>query len=166
MADGDTLAAVLARVDVLESRDAVRHLKAGYMQRCDETPRPSFADLLWPDAVFQGYGAAESGPVVGAGAIDGMLSGGRQRFTFSVHYLTNEAITVGGDRARGEWKLLEPCTIDGGTGIWQGGRYVDAFERRDGTWRFTRIELHLEFRARYEEGWHRRRVYPLPALDT
>jgi hypothetical protein len=148
------------RLDALESADTIRRLKADYMLRCDASPRPSFLDLLWPDAVWQGYEAATAGPLAGAETIDAMLSG-RSRFTFSVHYLTNESISVNGDTAIGRWNLLEPCTVEGVGGIWQGGHYVDTFARRDGQWRFARMELHLRFRTRYEEGWHRTLVQPL-----
>jgi hypothetical protein len=148
------------RLDALESADAVRHLKADYMSRCDASPRPSFTDLLWPDAVWQGYEAAEAGPLAGAETINAMLAG-RSRFTFSMHCLTNESISVDGDVATGLWNLLEPCTVDSVGGIWQGGRYVDTFARRDGQWRFARMELHLRFRTRYEDGWHRTLVQPL-----
>ena len=154
----DPLEALAHRLDVLESADAIRQLKTEYMQRCDEAPRPSFQDLLWPDAVWQGYLAAEAGPIVGSEAIDAMLGAPGNRFTFSVHYLANEQIQVDGDRAVGRWKLLEPCTVDGVGSLWQGGRYVDTFERREGAWRFARMELHLEFRTPYGERW---RVVPL-----
>jgi SnoaL-like domain len=159
------LDAVLARLDALESQDAIRQLKATFMQRCDDVPRPSFMDLFWADAVWQGYGAAQAGPVAGTDIGD-LLSRQPQRFTFSVHYVTNESITVSGDQAVGRWKLLEPCTCDGEIGIWQGGRYVDTFERRHGEWRFVRMELHLEFRTPYEDGWHRTPIMALPPVPN
>jgi hypothetical protein len=46
--------------------------------------------------------------------------------------------------------------------VWQGGRYEDVFERRDGEWRFSRMTLFLEYRTPYDEGWLQTRFADLP----
>ena len=162
MSGDPDLAALAARLAALEAQDAVRRLKARYMQWCDERRGAEIADMFWPDGVWEGRGGSATGEVRGADAIAAMFAQAPQRLTFTVHYLTNENITVDGDRAVGEWKLLEPCTVRDQVAVWQGGRYVDTFERRGDEWRLLRLTLYLEYRTPYDEGWLRNPMADLP----
>jgi hypothetical protein len=149
-----------ARLDRLESQDAVRRLKATYMHWCDERRGAEIADLFWPDATWEALGGALGGTVTGHAAIGAMFA--TSRLTFTVHYLTNESIEVEGDRAVGRWKLFEPCTFRDELAIWQGGHYVDDFERRGGEWRISHLRLALDFKTPFDEGWLRTRHVELP----
>ncbi|GAA1694424.1 hypothetical protein MMUR_28820 [Mycolicibacterium murale] len=157
----DTTTDILARLDRLESAEAIRRLKATYMQWCDDRRGRDIGSLFWEDGTWEGAGASTAGTVTGAAAIGAMFEEAPKRLTFTVHYLTNESITVCGDTATGAWKLLEPCTFEDSRALWQGGRYEDTFERRGGEWRFTRMKLYLEYRTPYEEGWLRNKVVTL-----
>ena len=149
------------RLDVLESQDSVRRLKAEYMQACDEKRGRAIADLFWEDGVWEALGGSPYGATVGRDAIADLFEASPKRLTFTTHYLMNEAIEVDGDKAVGRWKLFEPCTFKDRVALWMGGWYVDDFERRDGEWRIKHLRLSVEFRTAYDEGWLRERFTAL-----
>ena len=159
------------RVGRIEARDAVRRLKAAYMQGLDDRRRGAVADLFWenavwealPDRVPEGVPAAPGGAgrIVGRAAIAASFEDAAARMGFTAHFLTNEDVTVDGDRAVGRWKLLQTCTA-GDTAFWQAGVYVDDFECRDGEWRFAHLRLALDFRTPYPDGWAATRMWDLP----
>lgn len=152
---------VVARLDRAEARDAVRAVKADYMQWADDKRRLGMGELFWEDAVWEELDL--SGETIpgcrweGRDAIADMFDRSPERLWFTVHYLTNEKITVTGDTAVGRWKLLEPCTIRDEMAVWQGGHYVDDFERRGGEWKISHLRLTLDFQTPYDVGWLRRR---------
>ncbi len=155
------------RLDVIESRNAVRQLKADYMQWIDDKRGPDVDELFWPDGIWESLPDRTDSPSPGARyagrvAIRQMMTEARQNLTFTAHYLSNEDIDVDGDRAVGRWKLLQPCIFRGETAFWQGGCYTDDFERRDGTWRFAHLRLAMDFRSPYEDGWLKSRMRETP----
>jgi hypothetical protein len=166
-------AALLARIDALESQDVVRKLKAAYMQGLDDRLRGAVADLFWEDAVWEGLperipegtDPALAGPGssnVGRAAIAQSFVDAAAKMSFTSHWLTNEDITVDGDRAVGKWKLLQACTYGQETAFWQAGVYTDDFERRDGVWKISHLRLAMDFRTPYEQGWLRSRMWQMP----
>ncbi len=161
----EDLHAVLQRLDRLESQDAVRQRQAEYMQACDDQRGAAIAGLFWPDGIWEGLGGAAGGRVQGHDAIAAMFEASPRRLSFTTHYLTNESISVDGDRATGHWKLLEPCTFQDRQALWMGGRYENDFERRDGVWRIRHLRLWVEFRTPYEKGWHAERFATLVPTD-
>lgn len=161
---GDThpLGGLLERVDRLESQDEVRRLKAAYMQGLDDRLRDAVADLFWPEAIWEGLpdrpleGGQPAQPgsrIVGQEAIAESFVAAARAMSFTAHFLTNEDITVEGDRAVGRWKLLQACNAGHDRAFWQAGVYVDDFERRDGVWKFIHLRLALDFRTPYDQGW-------------
>lgn len=156
----DELARLAERLDRLESQDAIRRLQATYMQWCDEQRGAEIAQLFWPDGTWEALSGAVGGVTTGHEAIGAMFAA--SRLTFTVHYLTNESIEVTGDRAVGRWKLFEPCTFRDELAIWQGGHYVNDFERRDGEWRFSHLRLAMDFKTPFTDGWLNTRFVELP----
>ncbi|WP_397473801.1 nuclear transport factor 2 family protein [Pusillimonas sp.] len=146
-----------ARLETLEAQDAVRRLQAEYMQACDDKRGRAVADLFWADGIWEGTGGSRAGKVRGMEAIAAMFESSPSVLTFTVHYLTNESITVEGDRATGRWKLFEPCTYQNIQALWMGGRYENIFERRNGVWKILHLKLDVEFRTPYERGWLQQR---------
>lgn len=164
--------ALLARLDAVESRDAIRKVKAAYMQGLDDRLRAGVADLFWDDAVWEGLpDRAPEGtdPVstgsknVGRAAIAESFVAAARSMSFTSHFLMNEDITVDGDRAVGRWKLLQTCTSHDGKAFWQAGVYTDDFERRDGVWKFSHLRLAMDFRTPFDEGWAVDRMWSVPA---
>jgi ketosteroid isomerase-like protein len=163
---------ILARLDAIESQDAIRKLKAAYMQGLDDRLRGAVADLFWEDAVWEGLpertpegaepASAPGGRIEGREAIARSFVDAAGWMSFTAHFLTNEDITVTGDRAVGRWKLLQACTArgeDGGTAFVQAGAYVNDFERRDGLWKFAHLRLAMDFRTPVEGAWARTRMW-------
>lgn len=166
--DPSSPAALLDRVDRLESQDAVRRLKAAYMQGLDDRLRGAVAELFWPEAVWEGLpdrpveGGQSAQPgsrIVGQDAIAESFIAAARAMSFTAHFLTNEDITVDGDRAVGRWKLLQACNAGHDRAFWQAGVYVDDFERRDGVWKFIHLRLALDFRTPYDQGWLENRMW-------
>ncbi len=173
-----SVARIEARLDRIESRDAIRKLKAAYMQGLDDRRRGAVADLFWPDAIWEalpnrapdGSGplteppnAAPTSQTAGHDAIAASFEEAAEAMSFTAHFLTNEDITVDGDTATGRWKLLQACTATGGPAFWQAGVYIDTFTRRDGIWRFAHLRLAMDFRTPFDQGWHRTPMWELPA---
>lgn len=160
------------RLDRIESRDAVRKLKAAYMQGLDDRCRGEVAGLFWPDAIWEALpdrapeGAAPAGAgsqIIGREAIAASFEAAADAMSFTAHFLTNEDIVVDGDTAVGRWKLLQACTATGGPAFWQAGVYSDTFTRRDGVWRFAHLRLALDFRTPFDRGWFATRMWEVPA---
>ncbi len=156
------------RVDRIESQDAVRRLKAAYMQGLDDRLRGAVADLFWEDAIWEGLpdrpleGEAPVNPggrTVGRAAIAESFVTAAANMSFTAHFLTNEDIVVDGDRAVGRWKLLQTCNAGHDRAFWQAGVYTDDFERREGVWRFSHLRLALDFRTPFDEGWLETRMW-------
>lgn len=158
------------RVAALEAQTAVRAVKAAYMQGLDDRLRGAVADLFWSDAVWEGL--PDRTPEGGLGerhegraAIAAAFEAAAERMSFTAHFLTNESISVSGDRAVGRWKLLQACTSTDGTAFWQAGVYADDFECRGGEWRLAHLRLAMDFRTPFHDGWSAIRMWELPVPE-
>ncbi|AQT80330.1 hypothetical protein B1R94_15230 [Mycolicibacterium litorale] len=166
VADADT--ALLARLERLESQDAVRRVKAAYMQGLDDRLRGSVADLFWEDAIWEGLPdrplegeepVTAGSRIVGKQAIAESFVAAAASMSFTAHFLTNEDIVVDGRHAVGRWKLLQTCNAGRDRAFWQAGVYIDDFEQRDGVWKFSHLRLALDFRTPFDEGWVANRMW-------
>lgn len=159
---------VAAVLDVIESRNTVRRIKAAYMQGLDDRLRGAVADLFWEDAIWESLPdrapegekpVAEGGQIVGREAIAQSFVDAAGEMGFTAHFLMNEDITVDGDHALGRWKLLQACTARRDRAFWQAGVYTDDFERRDGEWKISHLRLAMDFRTPFDEGWVLNRMW-------
>ena len=95
------------------------------------------------------------------GDVDGLmewLQGRHENIEQSMHFLGNSTIEVEGDHATGETY----CILNqraGDTRITVGCRYLDRFERRDGTWRISSHVVAYEW-WREESAAHERMLPP------
>ena len=162
---------IAAALDAIESRDAVRKIKAAYMQGLDDRLRGAVAEIFWEDAIWESLPdrmpegaqpAGAGGQTVGRDAIAQSFVDAAAAMSFTAHFLTNEDITVDGDRAAGRWKLLQACTSTDGQAFWQAGVYTDDFERRDGVWKISHLRLAMDFRTPFDRGWAVERMWELP----
>ncbi len=166
------------RVARLEAQDAVRKVKAAYMQGLDDRRRGRVADLFWDDAIWEslpdrtspGMPASAGSRTMGRAAIAASFESAADAMSFTAHFLTNESVEVDGNRAVGSWKLLQACTAGGAAprdsdrAFWQAGVYTDDFECRDGVWKFSHLRLAMDFRTPFDEGWVRNRMWQPPGL--
>lgn len=154
MADPNLLS-LAERIDRLESIEAIRALKARYCAYCDDGYAPdAIAALFVEDGTWD---AGEAfGVHRGRAAIRAFFAGVSASITFAAHLVVNPIIEVEGDRARGRWRLIMPCTMvaDGKPEArWMVSSYDNTFVRRDGAWLFQhlRVVVHLNFAHR--QGW-------------
>jgi hypothetical protein len=163
--DEGEAAPLLARLRALEDAEAIRRLKTRYASLVDARyaaggPRPpaelahlaaEIAGLFTEDAVWDG-GAL--GLCQGREAIRARMA--EPTLLFSRHYFVSPLIDVDGDRARGRWELLAPCTLRDGRPAWMAGTEDDEYARVDGAWLHTRMALTVHFFAPHERGWSTR----------
>jgi hypothetical protein len=64
---------------------------------------------------------------------------------------------VDGDRARGSWDILSPCTTGDGRAMWMAGVEHDEYVRQDGRWLHQHMVLDVVFMAPHDRGWAKRR---------
>ncbi len=154
------------RLRALEDVEAIKRLKARYGELADarygdagpkgvaelERLASEIAALFTEDAVWDGGSAL--GVCRGRDAI-------RARFLtptlqFAWHYFVKPQIRVEGDRARGRWDLLAPCTTRDGAPHWMAGVEDDEYLRCDGQWLHSRLALTVVFLAPCDRGWARK----------
>lgn len=151
-----------ARVQRLEDIEAIRVLKARYCDRCDggydvEALMPLFTeDAVWDGGLFGRY--------EGARRIRRFFEATGGIVRFAKHFVTNSAIEVDGDRATGQWYLLQAATMPSGAeaddvAIWGAARYDEVYVRTAEGWKFASVTLDWDFWTPFDEGWVQRRVW-------
>ncbi|MET0143167.1 MAG: nuclear transport factor 2 family protein [Ilumatobacteraceae bacterium] len=137
------LAALAARLQVLEDVGAIERLKAAYCAGCDDDHNPeTVAALFVPDGVWSAVGFYDRrGHDEIKRHFQAVRDSGRMRT--SAHMVSNPSIVVDGDRATGAWRYLMMYTNarrpDAIRYFRIIGRYEDDFVRVDGEWRFAHL---------------------------
>ncbi len=151
---------LLHRLDVLESEAAIRRLMAQYLDARDlgRGSGTHIARLFSADAIWEGVGrlAEVLGSHQGRDAIARRFSA---PLPFSVHFLTNESITIDSDTAVGTWRYLQ-STVSKRQAVWIAGRYHNDFVRVNGEWKFRHVRIDALFVTPYDDGWVK-----IPFLD-
>lgn len=124
--------------DVHEMLDdyALRKLVHAY---CRAVDRGDFETLrsLYHDDAEDGHGSFSSGSV---DTFLRTLAATRPHIRSMQHHITTTNFAISGDIAEGEIYSIAThsfATGNGDTEVVVGGRYLDKYERRDGTWKFT-----------------------------
>lgn len=149
------LTEVLARLDRLESKDAIRELATAYAIACDEHDMPRLTALFTEDATFD----APNGAMVadGRAAIVTMfeetfkIRGPAYHWT---HDVTIQMDPVDADKATGLVLSHAETTPNGVVSI-AAMRYVDDYRREQGVWRFARRVIHFLYyvpATQYSDG--------------
>ena len=152
----ERLAALEGRLADYDAAAEVSKLMNAYANGCDtHKDADRIADLFAVDGVWEGIDkASDFGKLVGRDAIRSMFAENPARQPFTIHYLSNERITVEGDAALGEWYLWEPSTLRGGElPVWMAGYYRNDFAKIDGEWRIQHLRCGMTFITPYEAGW-------------
>jgi hypothetical protein len=145
-ADADTAAALLARIDELESREAIRSLAFEYCHGFDKRDYDRFLAIWWEDCVW------DIGPPFGVfEGHDGIYKAIHDvlwpAWDESHHLSSNNVIHFDSpDSARAV------CDVDcvgrlAGESVCQivGATYRDRLERRDGAWRIKRRDVTIHY---------------------
>ena len=139
------------RVDALESRNAVAELLTSYNRGVDTHDEPLWMSVWHPDAE---YLIGESfGDHVGGEQIRAILHTLRDYFHEMHHYATNVVIKVDGDRATALVDADVTATDKAGRAMMLAASYVDAFERREGRWGFTKRDVTLHYATPVSRPW-------------
>ena len=138
----DDLASLAARVRVLEDREEIRALILAYGQSHDHRDYRTFASLFAADGEWIGGLGSARGPEAIFALMDqtighNPLPDGSGTF----HIMTNDQITIDGDRASAttKWLYITPGD-DESPRLTYLGHYDDQFIREDGQWKFLRRE--------------------------
>lgn len=163
--DHPPVAELARRLAEVEAVLAIERLKARYAALVDQRfvrgralPEPELARLAEQIALlFTEEARWDGGPVLGTAvgrvAIAERLA--RPTLTFARHLFVQPEITVRGDRARGRWQLLCPCTTTSGTDTLVCGAEDDEYVCVDGVWRHSSMQLTTVFVAPTSDGWGR-----------
>lgn len=125
---------ILARLNELESREAIRELKSRYLRACDLKQVDDIRDTMLPDVVIDYEGFPPFADREAFLAIYQQFA--CQPGVYDIHHATNSVITFqGADEATGLWSLNFRSVILGMRQITQlGVEYEDRYVRRDGRW--------------------------------
>lgn len=154
------MAAIDERVQRLEDIAAIRRLKIEYAQHCDNNYDPdALTALFTDDAIWEGKGL---GRFDGKQAIHDFWVNAGKSFTFALHYMCGDTITVApsGTEATGHWYIWEPATING-RATFVAAVYDDVYKKVNGRWLFHRVTSHIAFITPYESGWVKEPFLPL-----
>lgn len=158
--------ALQRRLDDAEAVLAIQALKARYGSLVDQRFRRG--RMLERDelravaeqiaATFTEDGVWDAGPTLGSATGRAAIAERmcESPLVFSRHFFVKPELAVDGDRARGRWDILAPCTFADGSARWMCGVEDDDYARGDdGVWRHARMRLTTVFLAPADEGWGR-----------
>jgi hypothetical protein len=131
-----------AQIDAVLSKQALHELCMGYARAADRADAALMRSLFHDDAMVI------SGVVNGSGAdfatgVTAFIAGNLQR---CFHSVANEWFQVYGDDAVGETYVIA-YTSANGSDTMTGGRYIDAFQRRKGVWKFKTRSFVVDYSA-------------------
>ena len=164
----ERLAALEARVRASEDVLAIQALKARYASLVDaryerrggrvaserlDAVAHEIAALFTEDARWDG--GTGLGLCEGREAIYQRMR--EPTLEFSWHFFLKPEIEVQGDRARGQWDILSPCTTAEGRPMWLTGVEHDTYVREGHRWLHESMRLDVVFLAPHDRGWAKRR---------
>jgi len=128
------------RLDRLESRHEIDALVAGYCEGVDRKDLAKFSSLWHPDADYL-IGAGR-GDFHGIAEITTFPDVAARAWTGTQHWTTNHVVTFADDdHATGRSDCIAIGSTHQGGHCWINATYVDAYERRDGVWKFARRQV-------------------------
>jgi len=120
------------QVDVALAKLALHELNMAYARAADRADATLMASIFHEDATVV-TGLLNGNAADYAVKITGFV---RENLERCFHSIANEWYEVHGDRAVGECYVIANATA-GGKDTLTGGRYVDAYERRNGIWKIS-----------------------------
>ena len=154
------------RLAAVEDVQAIQNLKSHYGQLADSRyDRNGVVDSDALDRIARDVSTLFSEDAIWDGGSGLGICRGRQaiyeRFReptlkFSWHYFVKPRIDVDGDRARGSWDILAPCTSRDDRPLWMAGSEEDEYVRQGGLWLHSSMKLRVIFMAPHDRGWAKR----------
>ncbi len=148
---------MLRRLDELESKAAIEQLMVAYMAAADRKVDKGLhvAALFTEDGRWESVGPHGNPDWAAAGrqALVRKFDRNVDRMPFAAHFLTNGAVTLDGDTARGRWMYFQACTYRGDQPLWIAGSYDNEFRRVDGVWLMSHLRVNNFFTTPFDKGW-------------
>jgi hypothetical protein len=148
-------------LQLLLDLEAIKTLKHQYCAFCDDNYNPDgIAGLFVEDGIWDG---GDFGYRTGRDAIRKFFQMAPKTLSFAAHQVMNPIIKVDGDHATGEWKLLQPCTVEtpkGPRAMWLAADYHDSYVRTPAGWKFQSLKVTSLFFTPHEDGWVKTRFLP------
>jgi hypothetical protein len=127
-----------------------RYDRNGVVERSQlESLARDITDLFSADAVWDGG----KGLGISTGHAEIYQRFCEPTLRFSLHYFVKPEIVVDGDRAKGRWDILAPCTTRDHRPLWMAGSEDDEYVRVDGRWLHSAMRLTVAFMAPHDKGW-------------
>jgi len=136
-----------ARLDVMESKDAIRELTAAYCFAVAEGRGADIIEMFTTDGVFKMRGREWRG----TSALTDMYGTIGDAVT-PKPYIQNHVIDVDGDNARGRCGV-EIRLVHKGEAYTAAGHYFDSYRRLDGRWLFAERDFHTFHWVPLARGW-------------
>ncbi len=150
MTDAERIAALEARLQLLEDKEEIRHLRDSYHACINDGRYGEIVDLFTDDAFVRlGYLAEYRGRDAINAGFCGM--GERERF-FIKQYIHSHRIFVDGDTGTGH-SYLQATYGRFGTSYWVVGRYDDKYRRTPDGWRFAEMTIEFDYTVPTGVGW-------------
>ena len=137
-----------ARLDRLESKDAIRELTAAYCFAVAEGRGEDIVAMFTDDGVFKMRGRTWSGRAELTEMYDNVDAGGATPKPF----IQNHVISVDGDEASGRCGV-EIRMVHKGESYTVAGHYYDSYRRLDGEWRFAERDFQVFHWVPLSKGW-------------
>ena len=140
--DHELIRQLAARVQVLEDREAIRDLILAYGRAHDGRDYRAFAALFATNGEWVGGLGSARGPEAIFKLMDETIGHNPQPGgSGTYHVMTNEQISIDGDRASAttKWIYITPGDDDAPRMVFLG-HYLDQFIRENGVWKFLRRE--------------------------
>jgi hypothetical protein len=144
------------RLRAMEDVQEIMNLKARYLKGSNGGwDRPSHdADAVASTFAKNGWWQAEGfGRLEGREAIRTAFAAFSTQAPFAFHTVSNPLIEIDGERAFGEWHLMELFTDAEGNEMWAAGVYTDTFVRVRGSWLIESLSLAYAYSGAYRNGY-------------
>jgi uncharacterized protein (TIGR02246 family) len=149
-ARADDLADLAARVRILEDREAIRALILAYGAAHDHRDYRTFADLFAQNGEWVGGLGSAKGPTAIFELMNRTIGHNPlPEGSGTFHLMTNDQISIDGDRAAAvtKWLYLTPGDDKAPRMVFLG-HYDDEFIRENGEWKFLRREAPVDLPKR------------------
>ena len=142
-----------SRIEILESTEAIRQLKARYCEICDNNHNTDeIIKIFSKDGIWEGDGI---GRAEGHDAIQALFQNFQEAISYSQHMVQNPIINVHGNTATARWYFFGMFKFyRNNTRRWQAARYHEKYERTAGEWKIKHLKIEPPtMNAKYETGW-------------
>ena len=145
------------RVARLDAEAAVEQVMVAYMAAADRQSDKGahIAALFTEDGAWESVGphGNPGWAAVGHEALIAKFDRNVERMPFSAHFVTNPAVQLDGDTARGQFMYFQACTYRGDQPLWIAGSYDNDFRRVEGRWLLAHMRVRNFFTTPFDQGW-------------